>query len=115
MKLIETQDAEVTKVVVRQDDPDAIRVSFNGFPPSDEGLDIRHPDYKPTDKLSRGDWGVAKPAIADQPNFMWNFTSDRGFSMMVPPHDLHKDPAEERYPNLKVHQKRSSRLADLMK
>ena len=112
MRLFETQDAEVTKVTVDKNDPDAVRVVFTGFPPSAEGLDTRHKDYKPSGELMPGEWGVAKPAIDGEVNFMWNFTSDRGFSMMVPPHDIKKEPNEERYPNLG---KRSNKLADLMK
>lgn len=97
MRLAETQEAEVSKVVVHKDDPEAIRVMYVGMEPNMDGLDAKHPDYKPTGELLRGDMGWAKPIHAEHPGFIWYFTSDRGFSMTVPPQDLRKDPAEERH------------------
>jgi len=98
MKLTETQDAQASKVTVRKDDPDAIRVKFTGFPPGE--LDSRHKDFEPSGELMPGEYGMAKPAMADQPDYMWHFTSDRGFSITIPPHDVKKSPKETRYPNL---------------
>jgi len=42
----------------------------------------------PTGQLNVGECGTAHPVIADQPGFLWMFTSDRGFSMTCPKLDL---------------------------
>ena len=42
----------------------------------------------PTGELNVGECGTAHPVIADQPRFLWEFTSDRGFVINCPKHDL---------------------------
>lgn len=102
MKLIETQVPMEATEEVHKDDPDAIRVQFVGLPPGTH--DPKHPENKPTGDLMPGEFGIAKPVRDDHPGFVWLFTSDRGFSMVVPPHDLRKEPNEDRYPTLRTQQ-----------
>jgi len=99
MKLTETQIAmEATESVDRKD-PDAIRARFVGTPPGTH--DPKHPENKPTGELMPGEYGYARPVNKAHPNYLWLFTSDRGFSMVCPPHDIRKKPSEERYPKIR--------------
>jgi hypothetical protein len=116
MNLTEMAGGTTSTVVIHKDDPDAVRVKFVGFPPGKH--DSRHPEFEPSGDLMPGEMGYGKPARPGQVNGMWNFTSDRGFSMFLPPHDLKRDPSDEKYPNLGTTDQKlmkSHHLADLMK
>jgi len=98
MKLIEMQSARAVDNPVDRNDPNAIRAQFVGAPPAE--LDTKHPDYEPSGEMMPGEFGFARPD--NNPEGLWYFTSDRGFSMIVPPHDIRRDPKDETYPMLRV-------------
>ena len=100
MKLIEIQEAKVSHDPVDPKDPEAIRAQFVGTPPAE--FETRHPDYKPSGELMPGEHGHAKPTAGGDPRGLWHFTSDRGFTMVCPPHDLRRDPSDEKYPMLRA-------------
>ncbi len=99
MKLFEIQSAKAVDNPVDPKDPNAIRAQFIGTPPAE--LDTRHPDYKPSGELMPGEYGYARPL--DDPNGPWYFTSDKGFSMLTPPHDIRRDPNDDKYPMLRLY------------
>lgn len=74
---------------VSPDDPDAVRARYTGMEPGK--YDVKHPKYEPSGELLKGETGYAKPIRPEHRQFMWVFTSDRGFTMMVPPHDLEQE------------------------
>jgi len=100
MKLTETMLAEASTETVSKDDPNAIPVTYVGVPPGTH--DPKHPENKPTGDLMPGESGMARPIHPEHPGYMWYFTSDKGFSMVVPPHDIRKARDEERYPQLRT-------------
>jgi hypothetical protein len=99
MKLIEMFPGEAENNPVDPKDPKAIRAQFIGTPPAE--LDTRHPDYEPSGKLMPGEYGHAKPV--ENPKGPWYFTSDKGFSMLCPPHDIRRDPKDDKYPMLRLY------------
>ncbi len=61
------------------------RYVFNGTPPLTKEI---KKGGVPTGDLMPGETGIAFPCEVNNPEGFWEFTSDRGFTMIVPPHDI---------------------------